>query len=66
MKKLPKPEWCTTIYPDEYDYVEQFSRMVRLANQNKEIFCEMDVGKVWGLVLAYKELKELMDQIPPT
>lgn len=58
MKKLPNPTWTTTVYPDEYDYLSQFSRMVKLANKNKEIYCEMDVGKVWGLVLAYKEAQD--------
>ena len=58
MKKLPNPKWTTTVSPEEYDYIGQFSQMVKLANKNKEIFCEMDVGKVWGLVLAYKEAQD--------
>jgi len=58
-KKEPlRPLWTTTVHPDEYDYFEQFSTMVEIANENKETFCSMDVGKVWGLVLAYKELKK--------
>ena len=60
-KKLPHPTWTTTVSPEEYDYIGQFSKMVKLANKNKETFCEMDVGKVWGLVLAYKETKEKLD-----
>ena len=63
MKKLPNPTWTTTVYPDEYDYLSQFSRMVKLANKNKEIYCEMDVGKVWGLVLAYKEAQDKMKEL---
>jgi hypothetical protein len=57
-KKLPNPTWTTTVYPDEYNYIDQFSQMVKLANKNKESFCMMDVGKVWGLVLAYKEAQD--------
>lgn len=64
MKKLPRLKWSTTVMPDEYDYIGQFSRMVKLANQNKQYFCEMDVGKVWGLVLAYKELSEKVQHNP--
>ena len=58
IKKEIRPEWTTTVFPEEYDYVEQFTRMVKLANKNKEFFCEMDVGKVWGLILTVKRLKE--------
>lgn len=58
MKKLPNPKWTTTVHPDEYDYLGQFSQMVKWANRDKQCFCEMDVGKVWGLVLAYKDLSE--------
>ena len=57
-KKLPNPTWTTTVYPDEYNYIDQFSQMVKFANKNKESFCMMDVGKVWGLVLAYKEAQD--------
>ena len=53
-----RPLWTTTCYPNEYDYYGQFSRMLKMANKNGEAFCEMDVGKVWGLVEAYKNLEE--------
>lgn len=62
-KKPPTPQWSTTVHPSEYDYYGQFSEMVKRANQNRECFCEMDVGKVWGLVLAYKEMKESNETI---
>lgn len=62
-KKLPSPSWTTTVSPGEYDYLDQFARMVRLANKNKEIYTPMDVGKVWGLVLAHKEANERIEAL---
>ena len=57
MKKI-YPLYSSIVHPSEYDYFGQFSCMVTLANKHKETYCEMDVGKVWGLVLAYKESQE--------
>lgn len=62
MKKQLTPLWTTTVDPSEYDYFGQFSQMVKTANKLQQCFCDMDVGKVWGLVLAYKELKESAQQ----
>lgn len=58
MNKKLRPMWTTTVDPSEYDIEYQMKRMVRLANKNRECFTPMDVGKVWGLYLAWKELKE--------
>lgn len=57
-KKPVLPKWTTTVYPYEYDYVDQFTTMVKWANRDKQCFCEMDVGKVWGLVLSHQELEK--------
>ena len=64
MKKDPlRPEWTTVVDPSEYDIEKQMRRMVRLANQKKEQFTSMDVGKVIGLYLAWKELKNARPRI---
>jgi hypothetical protein len=33
-------------------------RMAKLSNKNRECFTLMDVGKTWGLYLAWKRLSE--------
>jgi hypothetical protein len=48
--------FSTTVDPSEYDIDEQMERMVKQSNKNRECFTEMDVGKVWGLYLAWKRL----------
>ena len=54
VRKEIRPIFSSTVDPSEYDIKEQMERMVKLANKNKECFCEMDVGKIWGLYLAWK------------
>lgn len=54
MSKDVRPIWTTTVAPYEYDIDGQMKRMVRLANKHHETFTPMDVGKVWGLYLAWK------------
>lgn len=57
-KKEINPLYTTVVDPSEYDIEGQMVRMVKLANRDREGFVDMDVGKVWGLYLAWKELKE--------
>lgn len=56
-KKPIRTEWTTTVDPSEYDYVAQFTRMVKLANRHQECYAPMDVGKVWGLVQSHQRLE---------
>lgn len=52
-----KPLFCTTLDPSEYNINKQMEDMVKLANKYKKAYVEMDVGKVWGLYLAWKQLQ---------
>jgi hypothetical protein len=56
-KKEVRPLWTTTVDPSEYDYVAQFTQTVKWANRDKACFIDMDIGKVWGLVEAYRRLE---------
>lgn len=53
-----RPMWTTVVDPEEYDIDAEMTRMVKLSNKKKEIYTEMDIGKVYGLYLAWKRLKE--------
>jgi hypothetical protein len=55
-RKEIHPIFSTTVDPSEYDIDGQMRRMVRLANKNNESYTEMDIGKVWGLYLAWKRM----------
>ena len=61
--KIEEPKWTTTVDPSEYDYIDQFNEMVKLANKRKETYCEMDVGKVWGLVKSHQRLEEKIEEL---
>jgi DnaJ-class molecular chaperone len=56
VRKEIRPIFSSTVDPSEYDIKGQMERMVQLANKNHECFCEMDVGKLWGLYLAWDRL----------
>ena len=56
MKKEIRPIYSTVVDPSEYNIDSQMRNMVKMANINRECWCDMDVGKVWGLYLAWKEL----------
>lgn len=58
MRQPLRPLFSTTVEPSEYDIDADMERMVKLANKNKECYTPMDVGKTWGLYLAWKKLKE--------
>lgn len=61
VKKDPLwPMWSSVVSPTEYDIEVQMKGMVMRSNENKECFSTMDVGKVVGLYLAYKSMKERM------
>jgi hypothetical protein len=51
-------KWMTVVDPSEYDIEKQMQQLVRNHNQTKEMWMPTDVGKVIGLYLAWKELKE--------
>lgn len=54
---LIRPMFSTTVDPSEYDIDADMERMVNLANKNRECYSPMDVGKVWGLYLAWKKVR---------
>jgi hypothetical protein len=56
VSKEIRPIFSSTVDPSEYDIKGQMERMVQLANKNHKCFCEMDVGKIWGLYLAWDRL----------
>ena len=62
MKKDPlHPEWTTVVSPDEYDIEAQMRKAVRYHNkEDHTAWVPMDIGKVIGLYLAYKSMKERM------
>ena len=62
MKKNIRPMWCTTVGPEEYDVDKQMADFVEAANHDKENFYAIDVGKLWGLYLAYKEQQECLTE----
>ena len=51
-----RPIWTTTVSPDEYDARAQFENAVKNANDGRSCFVEIDIGKVWGLFLAWESL----------
>lgn len=55
MIKQIRPEFSTVIDPSEYDFDKQMIEWVKLANKKQVAFLDIDVGKLWGLYLAYKE-----------
>jgi len=56
-RKLVEPKFATVVDPTEYEYFGDFAEAVHLANKNKVAYIPMDIGKVWGLVLAYQDVK---------
>lgn len=62
-EKIIRPIWITTVSPSEYAIDEQMKRMVTLANKNKQCFCDMDVGKVWGLYEEWKDVTTERDTL---
>ena len=58
-----RPKYCTIVDPSEYDIKSQMERMVRLANRNKEIYTPMDVGKTYGLYLAWQESQKRIAEL---
>jgi len=56
-KKFITPKWTTTVYPNEYDYIGQFSETVKWANRNEAWLVTVDLGKVWGLVQSHERLE---------
>lgn len=63
---MVKLDFCTTVSPDEYDWLGQFERAMKAANQYHKRTHEecpppyfmFDAGKVYGLVMKLKELME--------
>jgi hypothetical protein len=48
----------TVVNPSEYDIESDMRRMIKLSNKNKECYTSMDIGKIIGLYLSWKELNE--------
>jgi hypothetical protein len=46
--------WTTVVDPTEYDIESDMKRMIKLSNENKECYTAMDIGKVVGLYLSWK------------
>lgn len=58
-KKNPLlPKYCTIVSPNEYPIEEQMKSAVNICNKEKTYMVEMDIGKVIGLYLDWKKLKE--------
>lgn len=63
---MERPDFCTVVSPDEYDWFEQFENAVKEANNyHKKIhndcpppYYPVDMGKVWGLVIELKKYKD--------
>ena len=60
-----RPIFSTTVDPSEYDIDQQMNTMVRLANKNCECYCMMDVGKIWGLYLAWRRGQTTRRKVSP-
>jgi len=64
---MERPNFCTTVFPYEYDYVSQFEEAVKSANKyHKTIHKEcpppyypFDMGKLYGLVATVQEVDAL-------
>lgn len=52
------PRYSTVIDPSEHDIEEMMITMIKSANKNKKSYYEMDIGKIYGLYLAWKELNK--------
>lgn len=60
---MKRPLFATVVHPDEYDYLKDFDDVVEAANKRfKEDhqdfappYCLLDIGKVVGLVMAYRD-----------
>ena len=57
-----RPKWMTVVDPSEYDVDKDMKQMVQLHNKSMELYLPMDVGKIWGLYLAWKKLREEADE----
>lgn len=70
MKQLTRPDFCTPVFPDEYNYVAQFDEAIKAANKfhrkiNKECpppYYPIDMGKLYGLVMEIQKLKEELEK----
>jgi len=58
MKDKFRLKWMTVVDPSEYDIEKQMQQLVRDHNRTKEMWMPVDVGKVVGLYMAWRELKE--------
>ena len=58
MKDPLQPMWTTIVDPSEYDIESDMRRMIKLSNKYKECYTSMDIGKIIGLYLSWKELNE--------
>jgi hypothetical protein len=71
MDGVTKPDFCTTVGVDEYNYKEQFDAAMKGANQyhftiHKECpppYFPFDAGKVYGLLVEIERLKTLVEDL---
>jgi hypothetical protein len=69
--KVTRPDFCTTVGIDEYDYVGQFDRAMKEGNRfHKKMqkdcpppYVMLDAGKVYGLLVAIDELNEKVAEL---
>lgn len=65
--ELVRPEFCTSVMPDEYDFIGQFNEAMREANKfhsKMKIdenmpppYYPIDMGKLYGLLYRLCELE---------
>lgn len=58
MNKNLRPLWSTIVDPSEYDFDKQMEDWLKDANADQADFHGIDVGKMWGLYLSWKEQQE--------
>lgn len=74
-KEITRPDFCTVVCIEEYDYIGQFDRAMKDANKfhatGKDRDCPapymmLDAGKAYGFFLAIKELQEKVKELEAT
>lgn len=71
MNEVTRPNFCTTVGIEEYDYIGQFDRAMKAGNSfHKKMqkdcpppYFMFDAGKVHGLLVAIKELQNKVKEL---
>ena len=70
--KVTRPNFCTTVGIEEYDYIGQFNRAMKDGNKyhatrnDKDCpvpYLMLDAGKVYGLLVAIEELQNKVKEL---